>query len=166
MSEIAGNEGRAFTNAGGELVGEGKSTELSMRRTGMSFQRTRMSADRTLMAVIKTSLSLISFGFTIYQFFHSLREAGAVSGASGNSPRNFGATLIVLGVATLIVGIGYHVSLMWALRKEREQMTAKGLIHGESPYPVSATLIVAFLLLAIGFVALYGVVVRTGPFFE
>jgi putative membrane protein len=52
------------------------SVELSSRRTGMSFQRTRMSADRTLMSVIRTSLSLISFGFTIFQVFQKLREAG------------------------------------------------------------------------------------------
>src|SRR5262245_10069652 len=52
------------------------SVELSARRTGMSFQRTRMSADRTLMSVIRTSLSLIGFGFTIFQFFQKLKEAG------------------------------------------------------------------------------------------
>ena len=52
------------------------SVELSSRRTGMSFQRTRMSADRTLMSVIRTSLSLISFGFTIFQVFEKLRDAG------------------------------------------------------------------------------------------
>ena len=46
------------------------------RRTGMSFQRTRMSADRTLMSVIRTSLSLICFGFTIFQVFEKLRDAG------------------------------------------------------------------------------------------
>ena len=52
------------------------SVELSSRRTGMSFQRTRMSADRTLMSVIRTSLSLIGFGFTIFQVFEKLRDAG------------------------------------------------------------------------------------------
>ena len=51
-------------------------TELASRRTGMSFQRTRMSADRTLMSVIRTSLSLIGFGFTIFQVFEKLHEAG------------------------------------------------------------------------------------------
>ena len=52
--------------------------DMSMRRTGMSFQRTRMSAERTLMSVIRTSLSLIGFGFTIFQFFQKLREAGTL----------------------------------------------------------------------------------------
>ena len=58
------------------------SVELSSRRTGMSFQRTRMSADRTLMSVIRTSLSLIGFGFTIFQFFEKLREAGTLAHAA------------------------------------------------------------------------------------
>ena len=58
------------------------SVELSSRRTGMSFQRTRMSADRTLMSVIRTSLSLIGFGFTIFQFFHKLKESGILEGAT------------------------------------------------------------------------------------
>ncbi len=56
-------------------------TEMSMRRTGMSFQRTRMSAERTLMSVIRTSLSLIGFGFTIYQVFEKLRDAGTITHA-------------------------------------------------------------------------------------
>ena len=66
----------------------GERTEMSMRRTGMSFQRTRMSADRTLMSVIRTSLSLIGFGFTIFQFFGKLKEAGTLTHAA--APRNFG----------------------------------------------------------------------------
>jgi putative membrane protein len=61
------------------MPAEEMSVELSARRTGMSFQRTRMSADRTLMSVIRTSLSLIGFGFTIFQFFEKLREAGSLT---------------------------------------------------------------------------------------
>jgi Domain of unknown function (DUF202) len=65
-------------------------TEMSMRRTGMSFQRTRLSAERTLMSVIRTSLSLIGFGFTIYQVFEKLRDAGTITHA--RAPLNFGIT--------------------------------------------------------------------------
>src|SRR6476660_3133761 len=86
------------------------SVELSSRRTGMSFQRTRMSADRTLMSVIRTSLSLISFGFTIFQFFKKLKESGALSGAA--PARNFGLSLVWLGIAMLMLGIIYHVMYM------------------------------------------------------
>src|SRR2546430_6105063 len=83
------------------------SVELSSRRTGMSFQRTRMSADRTLMSVIRTSLSLISFGFTIYQFFQHLEDQKALS--ASHAPRNFGVSLIYLGIGMLVVGILFHL---------------------------------------------------------
>src|SRR5262245_34635443 len=91
------------------------STELSARRTGMSFQRTRMSADRTLMSVIRTSLSLIGFGFTIFQVFEKLLEAQVLK--SNMAPRRFGEALVFLGVAMLVVGIGYHVAFMLELRR-------------------------------------------------
>src|SRR5262245_14069181 len=114
------------------------SVELSARRTGMSFQRTRMSADRTLMSVIRTSLSLISFGFTIFQVFEKLRDAGTIPHAG--AARNFGIMLVALGILMLMGGIIYHAQFMIGLRHERQAMKAAGLIHGESAYPVSLTL--------------------------
>jgi uncharacterized membrane protein YidH (DUF202 family) len=127
-------------------------TEMSMRRTGMSFQRTRMSADRTLMSVIRTSLSLISFGFTIFQFFQKLRESNVV--ASAHEPRIFGMALVWLGVGFLVLGIIYHLYFMVGLRKTRAAMKHKTLVHGESGFPVSITLIAAVILLAIGILAI------------
>jgi len=138
------------------------SVELSARRTGMSFQRTRMSADRTLMSVIRTSLSLISFGFTIYQVFEKLREAGTIAHAA--APRNFGVALVLLGIAMLVTGIVYHVQFMLGLRQERKAMTEDGLIHGESHFPVSLTLITAVLLLIIGVAAVISMLFQVGPF--
>jgi putative membrane protein len=139
------------------------SVELSSRRTGMSFQRTRMSADRTLMSVIRTSLSLIGFGFTIFQFFQHLRETNVLTGG-GSAARSFGTTLVFLGVAMVIGGIAYHVQFMLGLRDERQALAESGLIHGESHFPVSLTLIVAVLLLAIGLLAIVSMVFRAGPF--
>jgi putative membrane protein len=138
------------------------STELSARRTGMSFQRTRMSADRTLMSVIRTSLSLIGFGFTIFQFFQKLRDAGTIPHAA--APRNFGVALVALGILMLIGGIVYHSQFMLGLREERKAMTDAGLIHGESRFPVSLTLITAILLLLIGIFAIISMVFQVGPF--
>ena len=138
------------------------SVELAARRTGMSFQRTRMSADRTLMSVIRTSLSLIGFGFTIYQVFAKLYEAEVLK--SAGAPRHFGLALVLLGVTMLVVGIGYHVAFMLSLRRQREQMKVEGLVHAESPFPVSLTLIVALLLLAIGLLAIASMVFKAGPF--
>src|SRR5436190_17181256 len=131
------------------------STLLSARRTGMSFQRTRMSADRTLMSVIRTSISLISFGFTIFQFFQKLRDSNVFKDPQ-RAPRAFGQSLVWLGVAMLIVGIIYHLQFMRGLRHERAAMRAEGLIHAESHFPISLTLLVALALLAIGVFALVG----------
>jgi putative membrane protein len=138
------------------------SVELSSRRTGMSFQRTRMSADRTLMSVIRTSLSLISFGFTIYQVFDKLRDAGTITHAA--APRNFGVALVLLGITMLVIGIVYHVQFMVGLRHERAAMKAAGLVHGESHFPVSLTLITAIALLVIGIAAIVSMVFQVGPF--
>ena len=89
------------------------SVELSSRRTGMSFQRTRMSADRTLMSVIRTSLSLISFGFTIYQVFEKLRDHSVITHAG--SARNFGMTLVALGILMLIGGHRSITCSSWSI---------------------------------------------------
>jgi putative membrane protein len=128
------------------------SVELSARRTGMSFQRTGLSADRTLMSVIRTSLSLIGFGFTIFQVFQKLHEANVLK--SSGSARNFGELLVFLGIGMLIIGIVYHVAFMLELRRERERLKADGLIHAESRYPASFTLLTAIVLLGIGIFAI------------
>lgn len=136
----------------------GERTEMSMRRTGLSFQRTRMSADRTLMSIMRTALSLIGFGFTIYQVFSHLVEQALHVGFSTHAPRNFGMALVILGVLMLTLGIVYHLQFMRALRKERTQMAQEGLIHGESPYPVSLSLIIAVLLWMVGLLAITSMV--------
>lgn len=133
----------------------GNRTEMSMRRTGMSIHRTRMSADRTMMSEIRTSLSLIAFGFTIYQVFQSLHEAGTI--ASDAAPRNFGAALIILGIMIMAGGIWRHIQFATELRRTRSNMTEAGLIHGETVYPISVALIVSILLLIVGLVAILGI---------
>jgi len=137
------------------------STELSSRRTGMSFQRTRMSADRTLMSVIRTSLSLISFGFTIFQMFKKLQQSAVIT--HDHAARNFGVALVLLGSAMLVLGIVYHVTFMLELRKTRENLTSTGLIHGQSEFPISLTLLTAVLLLALGLSAISSMVFGFGP---
>ena len=133
-----------------------------MRRTGMAFQRTRMAADRTLMAVIRTSLSLIGFGFTIYQFFNKLKEAGVLRGPAA-SERNFGSSLVLLGIGMLILGIIYHVRFMLELRKQRSEMKSEGLIYAESNFPASLVMIVAVILLLLGVFTALSMVMHAGP---
>ena len=137
-------------------------TELAMRRTGMAFQRTRMAADRTLMAVIRTALSLISFGFTIHTFFNKLKEAGVLKGTA--AARNFGESLVLLGVGMLILGIIYHVRFMLGLRRMRATMKAEGLVHGESEFPTSLVLIVAVILLLLGVAVAFSMIGHVGPY--
>jgi putative membrane protein len=145
----------------GHLFGDA-STELSSRRTGMSFQRTRLAADRTLMSVIRTSLSLISFGFTIHQVFERMKESGVIDHAG--SGRNFGIALVLLGVVMLVIGIAYEAWFMHTLRKQRTAMANDRLVHAESPFPPSMTLITAMLLLALGLVAITSMILHIGPF--
>jgi putative membrane protein len=138
-----------------------RSVELAARRTGMSFQRTRLSADRTLMSVIRTSLSLIGFGFTIYQFFAKLQEQNVLR--SSPAPRTFGEALIYLGIAMVAVGIVFHIQFMIELRRSRAAMVEDGLLHGESRFPASYTLVVAILLLFLGIAAIASVSLHAGP---
>jgi putative membrane protein len=138
------------------------SVELSSRRTGMSFQRTRMSADRTLMSIIRTSLSLISFGFTIFQVFEKLRDQSIIT--HGAPARNFGVTLVALGILMLVGGIVYHLQFMSELRAQRKAMTEAGLVHAQSSFPVSLTFVTAVALLFIGIAAIVSMLFEVGPF--
>jgi len=125
----------------------------------MSFQRTRMSADRTLMSVIRTSLSLMAFGFTIAQFFSRLADSGGAPAA-----RSFGTALLLLGVLMLALGILENVRFIVSLRATRIEMTADGLIHGQSAFPPSLVLVTALLLLLVGLIAITSMVFHVGPF--
>jgi len=152
----------SVTSIGAASEATDPSVELSSRRTGMSFQRTRLSAERTLMSVVRTSLSMISFGFTIYSFFGQLTKENVLR--RENAPRNFGVTLICLGAGILAAGIVYHLAFMRELRRTREEMAGEGLIHARSHFPVSYSLIVAVLLLALAVAAIVNAVFHFGPF--
>ncbi|KRA83888.1 YidH family protein [Altererythrobacter sp. Root672] len=131
-------------------------TEMAMRRTGMAIHRTRMAADRTLMAFIRTSLSLIGFGFTLNEVFKRAIEAGAIHNAQ--SARNFGLTLIVLGILLLVGGILRHLQFSHELRARRRELVEDHLIHGQSTYPISTTLLTAIALLLVGVLAVASIV--------
>ena len=64
----------------------------------------------------------------------------------------------------LVLGIGYHVWFMLGLRRLRKSMRAEGLVHGETVFPVSLTLITALLLLAVGLAAIISMEFQVGPF--
>ena len=53
---------------------------------------------------------------------------------------------------------------MIGLRREREAMREAGLIHAESVFPPSMTLVTALVLLIVGIVAIFSMVFQAGPF--
>jgi putative membrane protein len=138
------------------------SVVLSARRTRLSFQRTRLSADRTLMSIIRTSLSLIGFGFTIVQFFRFLRDSANVT-MKPVAARNFGITLVVLGVLLLAFGIYGHVRFMLELRRDHSQLVDERYIPHDR-FPFSVTLGAAVLLLLIGLLAIVSMTLHVWPF--
>lgn len=138
--------------------------DLSSNRTSMSFQRTRMSSDRTLMAIMRTALSLISFGFTIFSFFRALRASEAIPVVRAEAPRNFALALIFIGVAMLAMGIWNDLRFMRGLKEQRQFLIDEGLISGRDRFQYSLTLVIAFLLLLVGLLALLSIGARIGPF--
>jgi inner membrane protein YidH len=138
------------------------STVMAATRTDLAFQRTRLSADRTLMAVIRTSMALISFGFTIHQIFQRLKGQNVLTKAA--EEHNFGSSLVLLGIAMLVLGMLYHLHFMTGLRRAHDEMKRGGLIQAESGFPPSLTLIFALVLLLIGILVIVSMLFHVGPF--
>ena len=140
------------------------STQLSSNRTAMSIERTVMSADRTLMSIIRTSLSLISFGFTIYQFLGKLAQTLTPHDtAVRRSARDFGATLIMLGIILLVAGLWNHYRGLAALRVRRGFLHDEGLLRTAPIFRPTATGVVALVLLVLGVVSVFDMLWRIGP---
>lgn len=146
------------------ILFDSPSTELASHRTAMSFDRTRMSVDRTLMAMLRTSLALIGFGFTIFKFFHDLGKQIGIEDAVNAPAKNFGITLVVLGVALLTAGLFNHWQMIKQLHARRDQLHSENLIRHHSHFQSSPTVIVAVLLLLAGLLAVLGIMARAGPF--
>jgi putative membrane protein len=149
---------------GGPLLGGSASTELASNRTAMAFERTRMAADRTLMAMIRTALSLIGFGFTIFQFFHRLGGQFGIDAVTEESARNFGASLVALGVGLLVTGLVTHHLALRHLDDRRKGLHALSLLRHGPTYRTTPTAVVGLLLLVVGLLVVTGIVLRSGPF--
>ncbi len=105
--------------------------------------------------MIRTALASIGFGFSIFQFFGHLKHEQLLPRDS-HAPQRFGTLLVGIGIMMLASGITYHLRFMYGLRVQRRQMVAQRLVHGDSAYPVSMTLIVALVLLLVGVLAFVG----------
>ena len=139
------------------------STQLASQRTAMSFERTAMSSDSTLMSVIRTSLSLIGFGFTIFQFFHTLNDRFLEGQIPPTAPRRFGGALILLGILLLALGIFGHMRETHSRRLRRKRLCEEGLIRGLEPAKPSSAMTIAVLLLLVGLIAFGDLATRAGP---
>ena len=119
----------------------------------LGYERTRLAADRTLMAWIRTSVSMISFGFTIFKFYQYLLESNVLAvEVPHNAPRNFGVTLVILGMFLLVLAIVEHLLFQRSLSKETNQK-----------FPVSTALIASLLITIIGILVLINLLFRMGP---
>jgi putative membrane protein len=109
------------------------------------------------MATVRTSLSLISFGFTIYQM---LGQASALFPRASVSARNLGLALLVLGLATLTVGLVSHVMFRRELTRIRQNPEDPYLSSRAVRHEMSAVYLSAGSLLVIGLIALATIVFR------
>lgn len=130
----------------------------------MSFERTMMSADRTLMSAVRTAISLIGFGFTIFQFFHTLDDKFMQGKIPVGAPSRFGGALIGLGIVLLVMALWYNRLETRALRARRQRLFELGLIRHVEIHDQSSTVMIAILGLILGGLALLSIVFRLGVF--
>ena len=76
---------------------------VAQKETHFSWLRTRFSIERTLLSWVRTATALIGFGFTIFQFFERMKEAGALTHAG--APIYIALSLVGAGTFALIVAI-------------------------------------------------------------
>ena len=126
-------------------------TELK-RSDILALDRTRMAAERTLMGWIRTALSIIGFGFTIYKFLEALQSKEVASQAiRPHSPRVVGATLISIGLFSLVIACIQHWKYVKKLRPDQ-------------PYnPWDLGLVVCGLIGFLGLAMIVSIILRAGP---
>jgi uncharacterized membrane protein YidH (DUF202 family) len=136
-----------------ETAPRDRGTVLAEERTDLALRRTLIAAERTLMAWIRTSLSMIGFGFSIYKFFQYLPEEIATGNIKRpQAPRNLGMSLIALGTLALCAAAWQH----WNFVNE--------IGGSQMRHAWSISFVVAIFVILIGFLTLYGVVLRHGPY--
>jgi len=85
--------------------------------TRLAIERTRVAYDRTMMAWVRTATSLITFGFTVYKFFQ-LQRYGDFAPRHRIGPREFGLTLVSIGLVSLILAAWDNRQNMESLRSQ------------------------------------------------
>jgi putative membrane protein len=117
--------------------------------TRLALTRTRLAAERTLMSWLRTSFSMISFGFTIGKFLQYLSRLPAGSGARVHDVRTIPMLLILLGLASLFIGV-------YEFRRTSVELAATGAVQ----HRPAALAVVAVLVGMLGVLAFAGLFVR------
>src|SRR5271169_6646996 len=122
-----------------------------------SWLRTRLSVERTMMSWVRTAASLIGFGFTIVQFFERMQDLPGIAPAHfPNAPRYLGLTLILCGIASLVISVWEYV---WAIRYlwGGEFSVVAGVTKEGKKTPLLA---IAIALIFVGLFAFFSVLLR------
>ena len=136
--------------------------EIASRQASLAFERTLVSLDQFLLSSIRTSLSLIGFGFAMFLFFN---QVGVEVGVNLRAPaRNFGLSLVALGVGLLATGLCVHRARHSALRRQMADMHRRRLLAEVCPGNQAPVAILALLLLIAGLLVMAGIIIRIGPF--
>jgi putative membrane protein len=106
--------------------------------TELASRRTGMSFQRTRMSADRTLMSVIRTSLSLI---------------------GFGFT-----IAQVFQKLRDQDIIMLGLRHLRESMREEGLVHGETIFPLSFTLVTALVLLLIGVAAIMSMVFHVGPF--
>jgi putative membrane protein len=136
--------------------------ELASCQASLAFERTLISIDQYLMGAIRTSLALITFGFALVLFFHQV--SGEVGVNLRVPARNFGLSLVAMGIGLIVVGLHGHRKRLGELCDKMDQLHGKKLLSEGSPGRRSPVSILALLLLLAGLIVMVGILVRMGPF--
>lgn len=136
--------------------------ELASRQASLAFTRTFVSIDQSLMNAMRMSLSLIAFGFATALF---LRAMSGQVGVDLRSPaRNFGFSLIAMGVALVTIGLVEHRRRFAELKLQMDDLYRRKLLLEPGPPNRSPVPVLAGFLLLSGILAMIGVAIRVGPF--
>jgi len=136
--------------------------ELASCQASLAFERTLISLDQSLMGAVRTSLALITFGFALVLFFH---QVSGVIGVNLRIPaRNFGLSLVAMGIGLVMIGLIGHRKRFAELRHKMDELYRRKMLIEGCPYRGSPIAVVALLLLLAGLLVMLAILVRIGPF--